>query len=218
MSRSATLPLEGVARQREVRWVALGDSFTAGTDSGEREGTWASLVRERLAATSPTALLNLAEAGARIDRIEAQQLPVAVSSKPDLVTVICGGNDVINTVRPLPDALALDIDYIFERVATAIPDARVLTATYPPIASHALRPRTRRRVEDGMAALNSVIRNAAPRHGIACVELCDHPGQSDASNYADDGIHPSCAGHLAAADVLEPAIRNLMKTIPTEGR
>jgi len=212
MSHAVASPAGVALVQRQVRWAALGDSFTAGTDRGER--TWATLVQDRLGITTPTTLINLAEVGARIDRIEAQQLPVAVSNRPDLVTVICGGNDVINTVRPMPAALALDIDYIFERVASALPDAGLLTATYPPIAPDALRPRTRRRIEDGMAALNVAIRDAATRHGIACVELAAHPGHSDASKYADDGIHPSGAGHRAAADVLEPAIRQLLERAP----
>lgn len=193
---------------REFRWVALGDSFTAGTVPGERN--WPSLVRGRLAESAPIALLNLAEVGARIEEIEHEQLPIAVGTAPDLVTLICGGNEVIGTVRPREDELAAGLERIYGRLSSELDRAQLLTATYPPIAPHALRPRTRRRVEDGMRTLNSIIRATATRHGIECVELADHPGQVDAGNYAEDGIHPSGAGHRAAAEVLGPAIEDLL--------
>jgi lysophospholipase L1-like esterase len=199
-----------------MRWVAMGDSFTAGTDPADQ--TWASLVRERAGRTSPTALLNLAQVGARIDQIEREQLPIAYGIGPDLVTLICGGNDVIGSVRPRDEDLAADLDRIYGRLVAGLPRARLLTATYPPIAAHALRPRTRRRVEDGMRVLNSIIRSAAATHGIACIELADHPGQVDSDNYAADGIHPSQSGHRAAAEVIGPSIETLLNPTQKELR
>jgi lysophospholipase L1-like esterase len=196
------------APSRERRWVALGDSFTAGISEGET--TWAMLAREHASTVVPTALLNLAAAGATVADIERDQLPIAVGTAPDLVTLICGGNDVIGTVRPRPDVLAVDLERIFATVAEELPRARRLTATYPPIFAGALRPRTRARIEMGIEALNDLIREAANRHGFACAELAAHPGRVDAANYAADGVHPSAAGHRAAAAVLGPAVTELI--------
>ncbi|GIK77490.1 MAG: hypothetical protein BroJett022_11800 [Actinomycetes bacterium] len=208
MSFLGVTPAPGeVAATSERRWVALGDSFTAGIVDGET--TWPMLARERAATIAPTALLNVAAAGATIADIERDQLPLAIGTGPDIVTLICGGNDVIGTVRPRPERIAADLDRIFGALASSLPRARLLTATYPPIRTGSRWPRTQARIDAGFTALNRHIRAAAAAHGFGCVELAGHPGSADASNYAADGVHPSAAGHRAAAAVLGPAIADL---------
>lgn len=192
----------------QIRWAALGDSFTAGTDPGEL--TWTALVHSQLADARDAELLNLARVGARSAELERDQLPIALGSDPTLITLICGGNDVIGSVRPALDGFGARLERICDRVQSGLPDAAVLTATYPAVGSNALRPRTRRRIESGLDALNAIIRDVAGRRAIRCVELAAHPGHADLSNYAEDGIHPSPAGHRAAAAVLGPEIEELI--------
>jgi lysophospholipase L1-like esterase len=189
------------------RWIACGDSFTAGLEPGE---SWTDIVAAELGPGRDAELTNVAVVGATAAMVKAGQLPRAIAAGPDLVTLICGGNDVIGAVRPRPAELATELGRAFARLAAELPDARLLTATYPPIAADALRPRTRRRISHGMDALNELIRETADRTGFTCVELHDHPGRSDRSNYAADGIHPSPAGQRAAAAVLGPVIETLM--------
>jgi len=207
MSRPALERAEVDPPTSAFRWIACGDSFTAGLEPG---GSWTDIVAAELGPDRPAELTNVAVAGATAAMVEADQLPWAVAAGPDLVSLICGGNDVIGAVRPRPHELAADLGRAFGRLAAELPDAQLLTATYPPIAADALRPRTRRRISQGMEALNEVIREAADRAGFTCVELHDHPGRADRSNYAADGIHPSPAGQRAAATVLGPVIETLM--------
>lgn len=196
----------------EVVWVALGDSFTAGIASYER--TWASIVEERLARSAPARLLNLARMGARCADVVSEQLPAALSSEPTVITAICGANDVVRSVRPDLEAVGEGLARTFGRIRGAWPRVPVLTATYPAIASDALRPRTSARIADGIAELNEVIRCQAEAHGIALAELAHHPGQADSRNYAEDGIHPSQTGHRLAAEVLGPALEALVNREP----
>jgi len=193
-----------------LSWAACGDSFTAGTEPGRG---WADLVASELAIAGPIELHNLAVAGAALAEIESEQLPRAIAAAPDLLTLIGGGNDVIATVRPRTDSIAADLERILGRVVTELPATAVMTATYPPISADALRPRTRRRIRSGMEALNEAIRTAADRLEITCIELHEHPGRADRSNYAADGIHPSPAGREAAAAVLGPVVGQLLGTI-----
>jgi len=191
-----------------VRWVALGDSFTAGVAPGER--TWTTIVAEQLAMRRPTSLLNLARIGARTSEVEREQLPRISSADPTLITLICGANDIVRSVRPDLGLIAADLERLLATTRGGFPEADLLTATYPAIGSEALRQRTRRRIRDGISVLNSTIRKLAPQHGAHCVELADHPGQGDVDNYAEDGIHPSPAGHRAAAEALGSAIERLL--------
>lgn len=197
----------GEARNEMVRWAALGDSFSAGTAS--IEPSWTELVCERLAPARALRVFNLAQVGATIEAIASEQLPQALEAEPDLLTLLGGGNDVIGTVRPDLERLEVELDRLWADLRRALPDTTLLTATYPTIGFDALRPRTRERVERGLAELNSAVRQIATRYGVRCVELADHPGELDPSNYAADGIHPSPAGHRATAAVLGPAIEEL---------
>jgi lysophospholipase L1-like esterase len=200
------------APARALRWVALGDSFTAGTAAGET--TWAELVLASTPASAGLQLRCLARMGATVAEVRAKQLGAAIAGQPHVVTAICGGNDVIGTVRPSLGAVADELDGLFSSLREALPPAALLTATYPPTAPAAWRPRTRRRIEAGLVELNEIVRASAARHRFVCVELADHPGRGSRRNYADDGMHPSAAGHEAAAAVLGPAITQ----VPMEER
>ena len=119
-------------------YVALGDSFTAGT--GCSRGP-------RLAATaSPTGCggergLRLPEPrGGRGDQRGRARRSSARRSQlePDLVTVVCGANDVLRSTRPDPSIYSRRLSAIFERLHQAGPRLIVVTATSP--AAMGLRP------------------------------------------------------------------------------
>lgn len=196
------------------RWVALGDSFTAGTIPGEP--SWPELVCARLAPRAELELHNLARVGAPMSAVEHEQLPAALALEPELVTVIGGGNDVIRRVRPDLGDFAARLARVLLRLRARLPGTHLLTATYPPIAGHAVRPRTRRRIGEGLAALNEIVRETAAAGGVRCVELDRHPGREDASNYAADGIHPSPAGHRVAAATVGAAIAREIGLDPSD--
>jgi lysophospholipase L1-like esterase len=60
-------------------------------------------------------------------------------------------------------------------------------------------PRTRARVERGIAAFNRVTRRTAAAHDVACLDLCASPALSRPENFSPDGLHPSPLGHQYAA-------------------
>src|ERR1700733_12300623 len=80
-------------------YAALGDSFTAGRDSVDAE-RWADLVAAALRRVEPGLVYaNLAVDGATSAEV-LEQVPAALALAPDLITVICGANDVLLTSRP----------------------------------------------------------------------------------------------------------------------
>jgi lysophospholipase L1-like esterase len=177
-------------------YVALGDSFTSGVQAGEPR--WAD---ELARALGPDVRYeNLAWVGATSSDVENVQLPRALSLSPDLVTVICGANDVLESVRPDDAGYGERLARMYARLRSAVPDATILTATYPDISRFLdLRPRTRARVQSGMRRFNAACRRAAGRYGVALLEGFDHPDAVQRSTYAEDGFHPSPEGHRRAA-------------------
>ena len=55
---------------------------------------------------------NFGEAGATSSEVAAGQLPRCLELHPDLVTVVCGANDVLLSVRPDIDAHAAALAHV----------------------------------------------------------------------------------------------------------
>jgi len=185
---------------RPIRsYAALGDSFTAGTGCAPGE-PWADRLAERLAASQPGFVYrNLAVEGATSADV-LEQLGPALMVEPDLVTVVCGANDVLFSVRPDAPLYARRLAGIVRRLRDALPAVRIVTATAPERWDFLdLGPRTRARVERGIVRFNAATREVAHTHGVDCLEVAGHPGLGDASNFVDDGLHPSPRGHERAA-------------------
>jgi lysophospholipase L1-like esterase len=183
------------------RYVALGDSFTAGAPGAPPEGRWPDELAAALRAVNPQLEYhNLGEAGVTTAEVAGAQLAPCLSLQPDLVTVVCGANDVLLSVRPDIEAHAVALDFIFGRIRERLPDAALMTATTPQLANHLdLRPRSRQRVEEGVNALNAATREVATRHEVVCLEFADHPGARERANFGADGFHPSATGIRRAA-------------------
>ncbi|HEY1359371.1 MAG TPA: SGNH/GDSL hydrolase family protein [Thermoleophilaceae bacterium] len=176
-------------------YAALGDSLTHGTDPG-REGRWPDAVAGALGCR----YANLAKIGATSREVEEEQLDRALVLRPDLVSLICGANDVLESVRPAPGAFAERLARMFLRLRMASPSALIFTATYPDLSRFVdLRERTRRRVARGIEDFNTACRAVAAQHGVLVIEWADHPKTGDPAYRAADGFHPSPEGHRRAA-------------------
>ncbi len=180
-------------------YVAIGDSFTAGTGSPPGEA-WPDRLASALRLRNPSlAFRNLAVEGATSAEV-IDQLGEAIELEPDLVTLVCGANDVLRSTRPDVPGYARRLAAMVRRLRDADPSLRIVTATAPDRWDFLeLGPRTRARVEDGIERLNRATREVARSHGIACLEVASHPGLSEPENFSADGLHPSALGHERAA-------------------
>jgi len=180
-------------------FAALGDSFTAGRESviGER---WP----DRLAAGLRTVNAELVYENFAVDGADSaevlRQLPAAIALRPDLVTVICGANDVLLTVRPDVAGYERRFAEILAKLCAELPEAAIVTGTAPE-AWHFmdLRPRTAKRIAEATEALNAATRRIAAEHEVFCLPVAGHPALEDPANYAADGLHASQLGHRLIA-------------------
>ena len=190
-------------------YVAIGDSFTAG--AGIEPGTaWVDRVASRLRqANSDLTFRNLAVNGATSADV-ARQAEVALGLEPDLVTVICGMNDVLKSVRLDPEGFAGRLAAVFDRLQSELPKAAILTATAPQNVTfpRPMRPRTKAHVVKGLQTLNRTILMLAGERGIPSLRWSEHPGLRDPANFAADGLHPSERGHALMAEEVVDALRS----------
>ena len=178
-------------------YVALGDSFTCGTNP-ERDGRWPDGVAISLG--PDVSYANFAKIGATSRHVEEEQLEPGLALRPDLVSLICGANDVLESVRPDPDAFGERLGRMFGRIREVVPDAAIVTATYPDLSRFVeLRERTAARVRRGMSGFNEACREVAASHDALVLEWAEHPASGEPEYRASDGFHPSPEGHRRAA-------------------
>jgi lysophospholipase L1-like esterase len=184
------------------RYVAMGDSFTAGVGN-ETGPIWTDLVAARLREINPGLRFNnIAVCGATSADVQ-RQLEPALELEPDLATLICGVNDVLLSVRPDVDGYAARMAQMFERLKAAPQPPLVITATAPESLHFlGLGPRSEQRVRSGLRRVNEHTRRLAAEYDVVCLEVVGHPALDEQRYFQADGLHPSALGHARAAAVV----------------
>jgi len=191
------------------RYVALGDSLTAGRDDLGPEGTrigWARRLAGMLGERTgvPCTLANLARDGASVEAVLAWQLPslepaTAVEAwRPDLVSVTVGMNDIRDPEFE-PGRFATAVGTLLDGLAGT--GATVLTCTLPDMAG--MLPLPVGLVEVARQRLrqaSDAIREEAGRRDAICLDLWTMTGAADPGLFGADRIHPNTRGHQLIAD------------------
>ncbi|MBN8883573.1 SGNH/GDSL hydrolase family protein [Salana multivorans] len=201
-------------------YVAMGDSFTEGLwDVLDSDGVpspdlstwatanphdpdvptlrlrgWADLLAQHLARRrqEPLSYANLAIRGKLLGPIVEEQLEPAIALRPDLVSFVGGGNDILRA--------SVDIDSISAQLEEAVVRLRaegidVLLATGFDMKSHSMLSATRSRV----ALFNANISSIARRHGAYVLDLWGMRSLRDPECWSEDRIHLLAKGHERVA-------------------
>jgi lysophospholipase L1-like esterase len=188
------------------RYIALGDSFTEGLNDPdparpEHFRGWADLLAEHLAATADgdVEYANLAIRGRLLRQVVEEQVPVALEARPDLVSLIAGGNDLMRPGAD-PDELAGTLEAAVVRLRAAGADVLLATGV------DTRRTPILRRARGRIAIFNADIWSIAARTGSAVLDQWGAGWVQDARLWDADRIHLTTEGHrrmaLAAADAL----------------
>lgn len=188
------------------RYIALGDSFTEGLSDadpsrpGEFRG-WADRLAGHLAAATQDDVeyANLAIRGRLLRQVVDEQVPVALEARPDLVSLVAGGNDLMRPGAD-PDELAATLEAAVVRLRAA--GADVLLATGVDTRNTPILRRVRGRI----AVFNADIWSIAARTGAAVLDQWGAGWVQDFRLWDADRIHLTDEGHrrmaLAAATAL----------------
>jgi lysophospholipase L1-like esterase len=179
-------------------FVAIGDSFTEGMDDLYPDGTlyrgWADLVAGRLAEDEPGfGYANLAVRGRLFDRIVDEQVPVALSLAPDLISFAAGGNDVLRRNFDVPTAIQR-YDEVVGALCASGGDVLVFR-----FADVTRRLPGRRLVLPRVEALNDAIGDTAQRHGARLVDLWPDEEFYSPLLWSLDRLHLNEYGHRRVA-------------------
>ncbi len=179
-------------------FVALGDSFTEGMSDLMPDGSyrgWADLLAVRLAARTPGfRYANLAVRGKLIKQIVDEQVDVAASMRPDLVTLVGGLND---TLRPKVD-MGRVRGLLEEAVEKLAPSCGQLVLMRSPGRNGPVMERFRPRMEE----LFGFIDELAARHGALVVDLYGSGALGDQRLWDVDRLHLTAEGHRRVAEAV----------------
>jgi lysophospholipase L1-like esterase len=187
------------------RYVALGDSLTAGRGDVGADGRpvgWARRLSEILSDRTGVAcaVTNLAVDGATVRRVLEQQLPQVNGTRPDLVSITVGMND-IRGPQFNPADFRAELGRLFDAVAAM--GATILTCTLPDIAHVVELPAEHVEIARyRLGEASDIIRDQSARRGAVCLDTwAMRDLVASPELFTADRLHPNASGHrrLAAA-------------------
>ena len=213
-TRSAAIPAQPTATSPSspltgpVVYVALGasDAVGVGTTAPATQG-YVPLLSTRLPKGSHT--VNLGISGIHLHEALAQELPIALSVSPNLITVWLVANDFVAGVPY--ESYITDLNTLLEQLHSRT-HARVVMANLPDLT---LLPAFANRTTTEKAAMrqqiqrwNAGITTLATRYGVTLVDLSSHNSLLTAhpEYVSGDGFHPSPSGYAQLANYFWLAI------------
>jgi lysophospholipase L1-like esterase len=170
-------------------WVVLGDSLSQGIGAPAFDLGWVGQLHARLAlAGRDYRIVNLSVSGAHTSDLINRQLPAleALSSAPDLVTVMVGSNDLMRRSR------RRDLPAQFRDLLEGVPSGTAVSTLPNPTPT--------------ANATNRVITSVARERGLVVAEMRDGRTRSWRGKLAADHFHPNEFGYSALADVFATAL------------
>ena len=181
--------------QAEVRYVAIGDSYTIGEGAKEDEA-WPSLLTRHLRekGIQIELIANPSVTGWTSQQAIDREMPVFTASKPTFATLLIGVNDWVQGV----DAATFQtrLTTLMDRMLELLPNKnRLLIVTIPDfgVTPTGARYARGRNISDGIASFNKIIMDEAKKRDLRVVDIYGLSKQmgNDRSLIAEDGLHPS---------------------------
>lgn len=181
-----------------IKYVALGDSLTAGAGTQNYQDSLPFLVGANLVKTGVRVeVVNLALSGVGVKQVLNEQVPRAILEKPDFITLLIGINDIHNLVPP--DSFRKDYSKIIS-LLTARTRAKIIVINIPYLGSdRILLPPYNALLDSKTKLFNDVIKKEVKDKDIRHVDLYKQTAElfKKASNlYSEDQFHPSKEGYL----------------------
>jgi lysophospholipase L1-like esterase len=211
MGCPAVAPTAPPPSSGELRYVALGDSFTIGTGIGPPRAFPARLSERWRRQGLRVTLTNLATNGFTASEVLQDQVPHLCRLAPARVTLGVGANDLVRGHDE--DEYRRDLVRLLDAVLAALaagglPPARLAVLPQPdwsrsPAARAFGSPAG---IGARIVRFNAILREEATRRGARFVDLWPlMRAHAERGELAGDGLHPSAAAHEAWAAALEQA-------------
>lgn len=202
--------VQQVPRAR-LTYVAIGasDTFGIGADDPQSEN-WPTDLAMKLG--PDVRLVNLGIPSMLLHQALNVEVPVALDTHPDLITVWLAVNDLADNVS-LPD-YTRDLNLLLSHLHTAAPHAQIVVANVPDLTllsyfSFIDQQTLLTRIQ----GYNSAIDTVAKRYHVLVVDLYKqwHELGTHPEYISGDGLHPSTLGYARIADLFYQALQTVQE-------
>jgi acyl-CoA thioesterase-1 len=180
-----------------LKYMAMGDSFTAGSGSSTEQSYPARLRELWLSAGMEVELQNVAEEGHTSEDVVKLQLPKVEAFHPDFVTITVGANDIAQGKKDKAYRAALK--KIFSALITSgVPSKRIFVLSQPnwseaPAAAAFGEPE---QLAQQIRDYNNALRDECKKARVSFIDLTPLTDrQAKSQLIASDGLHPSALAY-----------------------
>lgn len=198
----------------EIRYVAVGDSYSIGTGV-EPHQAWPTLLAEHLKSKGVNISLvaNPSRNGWTTLHVQEWEMPVVRNENANFVTVMIGVNDWVQwtTEERFRESFADVLDDLIPVVT----NKRILVVNIPDFSCAPEGPKFSqgRNIPKGIARFNKIIDEESHKREIPVVDvfIVSQKMCFDSSLVAKDGLHPSVQGHLLFEETIFPVAEKILK-------
>lgn len=188
-------------------YVAMGDSLTAGVGASTQAQTYPYRLAEHLSQKqSNVQVLNLGVPGAKTDDLISTQLPMALNSSANLITIFVGTNDVLNHYTL--SAFRHNYQLILDTLSTK-PNTKVELINIPYLGSQKLISFPLDNLYDlRVQQFNQVIAELGQKYHYKVIDLYTPTNTTFWQNpemYSPDLFHPSDKGYNLWSEIINDA-------------
>ncbi len=198
----------------EIRYVAIGDSYTIGT-SVDPKDSWPEVLTRDLNdhGVKVRLVANPARNGKATNEVISEQLPVFDQSSPDFATLLIGVNDFNRGYSK--ESFQKNLVAILDHMLAKLPKNRLVVITIP---DFSVTP-TGKTFGDpvgnskGIAQFNEIIKTEAAKRNLPVVDVYKLSQQmaSDQSLVSSDQLHPSAKEYSLWEKLIFPIAFGLLK-------
>lgn len=221
---STPRPVATPAVGQDLRYVALGETYTIGEGLPRQPDRWPNQLVRALRQEVPMAIAaNLAVQSSTTGEVIDEQLPVLEELEPDVVSLLIGVNDVIRGFTD--EEYRANLEVILDGrsddgsgppvtgILDLVPPDRVFLVTTP---DYTLTPRgpafQRPDDADTIDRFNAILEDVGRARGVAVVDISPISDlvPRDPTLIADDGLHPSAKQFAGWVELIAPVVRDLL--------
>lgn len=166
-----------------------------------QSGAWVPQLSDALQARFPglVTLTNTAEGGQSSEWGRAHVDSRVIAHRPDVVFIEFAINDAVARFNLSPDRVRENLDFILDRITTALPDCEIILQVMNPVVGKPAGDFSHRR---NLPAYEQIYRDAAKRRGLLLIDhspawtnLLRTEGEQGFRRYVPDGVHPNAEAY-----------------------
>jgi len=196
-----------------ITYVPIGDSYTIGYDVNEND-RWPNVLVNNLKKEGINISLvsNPAVSGFTVRDATYFELPEIEEIKPDFVTVLIGANDSFGQ-RDI-NIFEKDLIELLDKLEEILPTPKNIVLITIPDYSISLQTEgfDKKSLSKSIEEYNRVIKDQAQKRKLRVADIFPiSQTMTQASDYTQDGLHPSSLGYLKWEKIIFPVVFKLLK-------